>query len=195
MHLLFSADRLVTLLASAAAIGAGDTASGSMPWPTATRPTPPVSPDPLPEGGCVDDAWRRHLERTLQVALVGNADQLGDALTSDAKGWSPTGTFRSRTEIEESRREHAASLRVETCTIDRIWWQAPTLIAEWNVQAVHDTPLLVAEDVLIERTGHHVTLAGVSVAVLEGDRIAIMHSYFDDAAVIEQILAAAAGRY
>jgi hypothetical protein len=194
MHLLFSADRLVTLLASAAAIGAGDTASEPMPWPAATRAPHPVSPDPLPDDGCVDGTWRSHLETILRWALVGDPDQLCDALTSDASGWSPTGTFRSRTEVEERRREHATSLCVEDCSIDRLWWQAPTLIAEWNVRAVHDAPLLVAENVLIERTGHRVTLAGVSVAVLEGDRIARLHSYFDDASVIEQILIAASSQ-
>lgn len=190
MHWKFSADRLLTLLASTSATGPGQHATGGQRW-TGTaelRPTPP--PEPMPDGQAlgVDDVWRRALAELVRLALVGDPDLLCDALTSDAAGWSPTGSFASRAEAEEQRREHATSLTVEQFTVDRLWWCDPIAFTEWRLVAIHNAPLLVADEVLIEASGHAVTLVGASLATIVGGRIALMHSYFDDAAIIEQVV-------
>ena len=127
----------------------------------------------------------------LTIALVGGADQLAEALTSDAVGWSPVACFRSRAEAVEQRREHAASLGVVDLSIDRVWWWDPIAFAEWRLTATQDAPLLVADDLLVEPSDRTITVAGASLATLAGDRIAQLHSYYDDAAVIEQALASA----
>lgn len=188
MHLSFSADRPVTLLASAGAACREPVGPGSAPALAAGSPTPPgtgsLRADPIEP-----ESWRRHLEWAIGIALVGEPDRLGDALTSDAVGWSPGWTFASRTEAEETRRAHASSLVVNRFTVDHLWWSAPTAVAEWHIEAQHDAPLLVADELLVEASHHTVCVAGVSVARFAGDRIAHLHTYYDDASVIEQVLA------
>jgi hypothetical protein len=189
MHLSFSADRPVTLLASAGVAMHEAREPGSAPWLEAGSPTPPESGSIPAERRIEPESWRRHLEWAIETALVGEPDHLGDALTSDAVGWSPGWTFASRTEAEEKRRAHASSLAVNRFTVDHLWWSAPTAVAEWHIEAQHDAPLLVADELLVEASHHTVCLAGVSVARFADDRIAHLHTYYDDASVIEQVLA------
>ncbi len=189
MHLSFSADRPVTLLASAGAACREALEPGSAPALAAGSPTPPETGSLPADRRIEPESWRHHLEWAIGVALVGEPDRLGDALTSDAVGWSPGWTFASRTEAEEKRRAHASSLAVNRFTVDHLWWSAPTAVAEWHIEAQHDAPLLVADELLVEASHHPVCIAGVSIARFAGDRIAHLHTYYDDASVIEQVLA------
>ena len=73
-------------------------------------------------------------------------------------------------------------------SFDAIYVVGDHAIAEWRVAAEHTGPLVISDDVAIEPTGRHVELAGASFAEFRGDRICAFRSYFDDAALVEQLL-------
>lgn len=62
-------------------------------------------------------------------------------------------------------------------------------IAEWPVSAEHLQPITLDEGYVAEPTGQPVILAGATFAEFRGDRICAFRSYFDDAAILEQLMA------
>ena len=61
--------------------------------------------------------------------------------------------------------------------------------AEWLIEADHTGPLVLGEDAVVDATGRHVLLAGVTVADFRGQKIRSFRTYFDDVSLIEQIVA------
>ena len=60
--------------------------------------------------------------------------------------------------------------------------------AEWLIEADHTGPLVLDEDAVLEATGRHVQLAGVTVADFRDGKIRSFRTYFDDVSLIEQIV-------
>ena len=129
------------------------------------------------------------LQSLLQAAVTGDADSLADLVTADATGWSPNMSVASRDELlaELERREDAFSgVEIRVQALDQIGNKA---IAEWHMAADHTGPLAVDDDLVVEPTGRRLHLSGATVAEFEGDHICAFRSYFDDLALIEQVLA------
>jgi hypothetical protein len=194
MPLLFNTDRAL------ARIAANTRPSGSRPpedsrhgrvWRAAELAW---SPTPLQLGRRLsgdlppDDERRGPLERAIEVACVGEPDRLGEALTADAEGWSPTLAFSTRAEAEEALRDQTSALTVTAFEVDRLCWSDPFVFAEWQLEAMQSEPLLIGDDVLIESHNRPIRLAGATVAELRFERISWVHTYFDDASLIEQVV-------
>ena len=62
--------------------------------------------------------------------------------------------------------------------------------AEWLIEADHTGPLVLGEDAVLEATGRHVQLAGVTVADFRDGKIRSYRTYFDDLSLIEQLVGA-----
>ena len=60
--------------------------------------------------------------------------------------------------------------------------------AEWVIEADHTGPLVLGEDAVVEATGRHVQLAGVTVADFRDGKIRSFRTYFDDISLIEQLV-------
>ncbi len=60
--------------------------------------------------------------------------------------------------------------------------------AEWLIEADHTGPLVLGEDAVLEATGRHVQLPGVTVADFREGKIRSFRTYFDDLSLIEQIV-------
>jgi hypothetical protein len=141
------------------------------------------------EGGrSLDDSMVRHLLFVIRVAVVGGPDQLGEALTEDVRGWSPALTFETRAEAEGALHDRVTSLTVLSFEVDALFWAEPLAFAEWRLDATVDDPLLVADDVLVEARGRPLSLAGATVAELRRGRVAAVRTYYDEAALIEQVI-------
>ena len=63
------------------------------------------------------------------------------------------------------------------------------VIAEWRLDADHTGPLAVNEELTVDATGRHVHFGGATFAEFRGDKIQRFRSYFDDFALLEQLLA------
>ena len=122
-------------------------------------------------------------------AEVGSASvDLGTLFTDDVVGWSPYATVSGLTALAElsALREIAFSNVVILLRgVDEV---GNRVYAEWLIEADHTGPLVLDEDVVLEATGRHVQLAGVSVADFREGKIRSFRTYFDDLSMIEQIV-------
>src|SRR5450755_649502 len=110
--------------------------------------------------------------------------------TDDVVGWSPYVTVSGLTAVAalSALREEAFSNVVVTFRgLDEVGNKA---FAEWLVEADHTGPLVLGEDSVLEATGRHVQLPGVTVADFREGKIRSFRTYFDDLSLIEQIVGA-----
>jgi ketosteroid isomerase-like protein len=107
--------------------------------------------------------------------------------TDDVVGWSPYATISGLAALADltALREEAFSNVVITFRgLDEVGNRA---FAEWLVDADHTGPLVLGEDSVLEATGRHVQLPGVTVADFREGKIRSYRTYFDDISLIEQI--------
>jgi len=110
--------------------------------------------------------------------------------TDDVVGWSPYVTVSGLGALAalSALRETAFSNVVITFRgLDEVGNKA---FAEWLVEADHTGPLVLSQDSVLEATGRHVLLPGVTVADFREGRIRSFRTYFDDISLIEQIVGA-----
>ena len=110
--------------------------------------------------------------------------------TEDVIGWSPYVTVSGLAGLADlaALREEAFSNVVITFRgLDEVGNKA---FAEWLVEADHTGPLELSEDSVLEPTGRHVKLPGVTVADFREGKIRSFRTYFDDLSLIEQIVGA-----
>lgn len=183
---LFNADRPISRVAARAVHPARPIQNRGLPWRTGRAPA--SLPFPSGEGSVDEGPHRALLEHLITTALFGDADKLPTVLTDDARVWSPSVCFSSAAEARSLLGDNPSTLAVSQFRFDRLSWAAPCAVAEWRLTAQHVEPLLIGDDVLIEGSDAPVTLVGASIAELRGDRIAGLHTYFDDASLIEQVV-------
>ncbi len=110
--------------------------------------------------------------------------------TEDVTGWSPYATVSGLEAVADlaALREEAFSNVVITFRgLDEVGNKA---FAEWLVDADHTGPLVLSEESVLEATGRHVQLPGVTVADFREGKIRSFRTYFDDISLIEQIVGA-----
>lgn len=131
------------------------------------------------------------LAKAIEAEAGGASVDPGILFTGDVVGWSPIAAVSGLTALAElaSRRETAFSnLVIVFRGLDEVGNKA---FAEWLIEADHTGPLVLGdEDAVLEATGRHVTLAGVTVADFRDGKIRSFRTYFDDASLIEQIVGA-----
>ena len=110
--------------------------------------------------------------------------------TEDVVGWSPYVTVSGLAALADlaALREAAFSdVVIRFRGLDEVGNKA---FAEWLVEADHTGPLVLSEDSVLEATGRHVVLPGVTVADFREGKIRSFRTYFDDMSLIEQIAGA-----
>ena len=124
-------------------------------------------------------------------AEAGDASvDLGTVFTDDVLGWSPYATVSGLAALAglSALREVAFSNVVIVLRgLDEVGNKA---FAEWLVEADHTGPLVLSEDSVLEATGRHIWLPGVTVADFREGKIRSFRTYFDDLSLIEQIVGA-----
>jgi ketosteroid isomerase-like protein len=132
------------------------------------------------------DVLLKAIEAEVGVAPV----DLSTLFTEDAVGWSPYASVSGLPALAElaARREEAFSnVVVMFRGLDEVGNEA---YAEWLIEADHTGPLVLDEGAVLEATGRHVRLPGVTVADFRGGKIRSFRTYFDDASLLEQIVGA-----
>ena len=132
---------------------------------------------------------RRDVMVKALEAEVGNASvELDSLFTDDVVGWSPYATVSGLTGLAElsALRDIAFSnVVILLRSVDEV---GNRVYAEWLIEADHTGPLVLDDDVVLDATGRHVQLAGVSVADFREGKIRSFRTYFDDLSMIEQIV-------
>ena len=127
------------------------------------------------------------LLKALEAEAGDASVDLGTVFTDDVVGWSPYATVSGLAALAglSALREVAFSnVVIMLRGLDEVGNKA---FAEWLVEADHTGPLVLGEDAVLDATGRHVQLAGVTVADFRDGKIRSFRTYFDDISLIEQI--------
>ena len=130
------------------------------------------------------------LMRAIEAEAGGEPVDLDTLFTEDVVGWSPYMTVKGLPALADlaALREIAFSnVVVMFRGLDEVGNKA---FAEWLIEADHTGPYALSEDAVVEPTGRHVKLAGVTVADFRAGKIRSFRTYFDDVSLIEQIVGA-----
>ena len=130
------------------------------------------------------------LSDAIKAEIGAAPADLKTLFTDDVTGWSPYVTVSGLAGLADlaALREEAFSNVVITFRgLDEVGNKA---FAEWLVEADHTGPLVLTEDSVLEATGRHVQLPGVTVADFREGKIRSYRTYFDDISLIEQIVGA-----
>jgi predicted ester cyclase len=126
--------------------------------------------------------------RALETAVgLGNEDP-GSLFTEDVRAWSPALMASSLAELSEALKARDEALSNGTLSIRSLTVGANKAIAEWRFDADHTGPLTVDDELTVEATGRHVHVGGATFAEFRGDKIRAFRSYFDEMALMEQLI-------
>jgi len=130
------------------------------------------------------------LLKAIEAEVAGDSVDLGTLFTDDVVGWSPYASVSGLTALAE-----LAALREVAFSNDVVMFRGLDEVgnkafAEWVIEADHTGPLVLSEDAILEATGQHVELPGVTVADFRDGKIRSYRTYFDDISLIEQIVGA-----
>jgi ketosteroid isomerase-like protein len=142
------------------------------------------------QGADMSGSRKEVLSDAIKAEAGAASADLKTLFTDDVVGWSPYATVSGLTALADlsALREEAFSNVVITFRgLDEVGNRA---FAEWLVDADHTGPLVLSEDSLLEATGRHVQLPGVTVADFRDGKIRSFRTYFDDLSLIEQIAGA-----
>jgi len=125
--------------------------------------------------------------KALEAEVGGASVDLGALFTDDVVGWSPYATVSGLTALAQLaalREEAFSNVAIGLRGLDEVGNKA---YAEWLIEADHTGPLVLGDDAVVEATGCHVVLPGVTVADFREGKIRSFRTYFDDLSLIEQI--------
>jgi ketosteroid isomerase-like protein len=128
------------------------------------------------------------VERALEACLKGEVEALPELFTEDVSGWSPNMLVASRSELADVVAERDASLSNVSVKIDALDVVGNKGYAEYRVNAVFSGPFVVDEDTVVEPNGREILVGAAFVAEFSGDAISAFRNYFDNAALLEQML-------
>jgi hypothetical protein len=134
------------------------------------------------------DSRKDVLLKALEAEVGNGSVDVGTLFTDDVVGWSPFATVSGLSGLADLAAVHDMSFSNLTLSLRGLDEVGNKAFAEWVVEADHTGPLVLAEDSVLEPTGRHVTLPGATVADFRDGKIRSYRTYFDDAALIEQIV-------
>ncbi len=138
----------------------------------------------------MSESRRDVLSKALEAEVGGAPADLGTLFTDDVVGWSPYATvsgLEALAGLAALREDAFSNVVIMFRGVDEVGNKA---FAEWLVEADHTGPLVLGDDAVVEATGRHVRLPGVTVADFREGRIRSYRTYFDDLSMIEQIVGA-----
>ena len=130
------------------------------------------------------------LSKALEAEVGGAPADLGTLFTDDVVGWSPYATvsgLEALAGLAALREDAFSNVVIMFRAVDEVGNKA---FAEWLIEADHTGPLVLGDDAVVQATGRHVQLPGVTVADFRDGKIRSYRTYFDDLSMIEQIVGA-----
>ena len=128
------------------------------------------------------------LLKALEAEVGGASVDPATLFTDDVVGWSPIASVSGLTDLADlaaDRDTAFSNVVIMFRGLDEVGNKA---VAEWLIEADHTGPLDLGEDAVVEATGRHIQLAGVTVADFRGEKIRSFRTYFDDVSLLEQMV-------
>jgi ketosteroid isomerase-like protein len=128
------------------------------------------------------------LVRALEVAVTGDVADLDQIFTDDVVGWSPNLSITTRDELADAIDDREDALSQAEIAVTASQLGPDRAVAEWTLAAVHTDPLVLDDDAKVDPSNQRIVLAGATFAEFRDGRISGFRHYFDDAALLEQLL-------
>jgi len=128
------------------------------------------------------------MERALEACFNGEVDALPGLFTENVSGWSPNMLVTSIGELAEVVEERDASLSDAALQIDALDVVGNKGYAEYRLTAKFSGPFEIDDETVIEPTGKELLIGAAIVAEFSGDKISAFRNYFDNAALLEQMV-------
>ena len=129
------------------------------------------------------------LRSALSACILGEVDALPQLFTDDVSGWGPNMLVHSLSELTDvvaSREDALSDVAIQVDALDVVGNKG---YVEYRVNAVFSGPFALDDDVVVEPNGRHLLLGAALVAEFSGNKVSAFRNYFDDATLVEQMVA------
>ncbi len=134
------------------------------------------------------DGRGRKLALALEAGMTGETGAMSGLFTDDVSGWSPNMSVSSLAELSEVVQSRDDSLSDVSVAVQGVDAGGNKAFAEFVLTAKFTGPWVVDEDIVLEPHGGEVVMAGVVSADFSDDKISAFRMYFDDLALMAQLL-------
>ena len=133
------------------------------------------------------------LRRAIETCIHPDDDaiaKLGELFSDDVTVWSPNLLAVGLTDLAENLAFRENTFSDVDIQIDALDVFANKGFAEFRVTATFTGPFVIGKETVIEPNGHELLLGAAAIADFEAGKIKALRAYFDDATLLEQMLAA-----
>ena len=133
------------------------------------------------------------LRRAIETCIQPDDDaiaKLGELFDDDVTVWSPNLFAVGLADLAENLAFRENAFSDVDIQIDALDVFANKGFAEFRVTATFSGPFVIGKEVAVEPNGHKLLLGAAAIADFEGGKIKALRAYFDDATLLEQMLAA-----
>jgi hypothetical protein len=133
------------------------------------------------------------LRRAIETCIHPDDDaiaRLGELFSDDATVWSPNLLAVGLDDLAEHLAFRENAFSDVDIQIDALDVFANKGFAEFRVAATFSGPFVIGEGTVVEPNGRRLLLGAAAVAEFEKGKIKALRAYFDDATLLEQMLAA-----
>ena len=134
------------------------------------------------------DGRGRKLALALEAGMTGETGAMSGLFTDDVSGWSPNMSVNSLAELSEVVQSRDDSLSDVSVAVQGVDAGGNKAFAEFVLTAKFTGQWVLDEDVVLEPTGREIVMAGVVAADFSDDKISAFRLYFDDLALMAQLL-------
>jgi hypothetical protein len=132
------------------------------------------------------------LRRAIQTCVHPDDDaiaKLGELFHDDVTVWSPNLLAVGLADLAENLQFREMAFSDVDIQIDALDVFANKGFAEFRVAATFSGPFVIEEELAIEPNGHRLLLGAAAIAEFQGNKIKALRAYFDDATLLEQMVA------
>ena len=133
------------------------------------------------------------LRRAIETCIRPDDDaiaKLGELFHDNVTVWSPNLLAVGLADLAENLAFREMAFSDVDIQIDALHVFADKGFAEFRVTATFSGPFVIEKETVIEPNGHKLLLGAAAIADYVGGKIKAMRAYFDDATLLEQMVAA-----
>ena len=133
------------------------------------------------------------MRRAIETCIQPDDDaiaKLSELFHGDVTVWSPNLLAVGLADLAENLAFREMAFSDVDIQIDALDVFANKAFAEFRVAATFSGPFVIGKETAIEPNGHRLLLGAAAIAEFQGNKIKALRAYFDDATLLEQMLAA-----
>ena len=133
------------------------------------------------------------LRRAIETCIQPDDDaiaKLGELFHDEVTVWSPNLLAVGLADLAKNLEFRENAFSDVDIQIDGLDVFANKGFAEFRVTATFSGPFVIEKEVVIEPNGQKLLLGAAAIADFEGGKIKALRAYFDDATLLEQMVAA-----